>query len=763
MRHFCVLALTAAATLGAGAESLTPARALERLERSSVPAGRLAPGLKPRLVASLPELYVFSHGADGYMVLPADDVAAPLLGYSEAGAFDPAGNPALAYWLESYARQIEYARESGAPVYAGDVARVSRPAIAPMVETRWNQDAPYNDLCPELDGARSVTGCVATAMAQVMRFHRWPQRGTGTHSYEWTTGGKTLSFDYGATTFDWDGMLPVYGEDATAGQRSAVATLMYAAGVSVDMNYTPQESGAVSRNMGPALLDRFGYDRSLWMPQRDYYGLEEWEDMIYAELAAGRPVLYGGTGSAGGHQFVCDGYSTDGYFHFNWGWGGQSDGYFLLTALDPPSLGIGGGAGGFNYNQSALLNVMKPRDGSQPVWPVYCGGNFTVGGESAALGVEVAFGGGFYNYGFTDIPAGMTLGLKVSDAGGKVSYLEGAVLDKALPAGYGTQGFAVKFPADMPAGSYTVEPAYRLPGGEWQTVRAKLSDNSMFEATVSGSEIRFSAPDAPMLAVSSLAAATPLYWGSPFKLTFTLANEGRLEYYGSVTPVLMVEEGSGVQVIATSSPYPVELAAGGSADAVYEGTFTATSGVPAAGTYLLGLLDTSGRGLVGEPVEVTLNSAPESTSISVTGFRMADESEPMEFAFDVVCDSGYFAGTLTLAVFPATGGRAVAEQASAMQYVEAGQIVAATVSVDLSSLPAGEYMAALFGMGKQVTDAIPFNIKASELSVVEAGAGMHAAAESYYTLDGRLAGTDAGALQPGVYVTSSGRKMLKRR
>lgn len=247
---------------------------------------------------------------------------------------------------------------------------------APLVKTTWNQGAPYNDLCPQKNGQITYTGCVATSTAQVMNYHQWPPQGTGTVSYDWN--GQTLSMDFGATTFAWNDMLDSYptATTGTDAQRQAVATLMKACGYALHMTYGLSEdggSGAYSSDIANVLINNFSYDVTARYVQREFYSPEEWEQMIYDNLADIGPAIYGGHGSLGGHSFICDGYDTDGLFHINWG--GTSDGYFRLSALDPPSLGAGGGAGGFNSQQNATLGIRKPQPGSvRPLPYIVCGG-----------------------------------------------------------------------------------------------------------------------------------------------------------------------------------------------------------------------------------------------------------------------------------------------------------------------------------------------------------------------------------------------------
>lgn len=231
----------------------------------------------------------------------------------------------------------------------------------PLMTTKWNQSPYYNALCP----ANSVTGCVATAMAQIMKYWNYPAKGTGFHSYNHPTYG-TLSANFGGTTYQWSSM-----PNTVNSANNAVATLMYHCGVSVNMDYSPQSSGAYVIQDSPtpqacseyALKTYFGYRSTLQGVQRNNYNQTQWINLLKIELNAGRPVLYAGFGSGGGHAFVCDGYDNNNFFHFNWGWGGSSDGYFQTSALNPGSLGTGGGSGGFNSDQQVVIGIQPPSGG----------------------------------------------------------------------------------------------------------------------------------------------------------------------------------------------------------------------------------------------------------------------------------------------------------------------------------------------------------------------------------------------------------------
>lgn len=329
--------------------------------------------LKP--MGQVSGLYVFSMSDEGgFIIVSNDDRTIPVLGFSDNGKLDLENIPDnMRAWLQGYADEIAWLQQHD---FGWNESRTSSPtrsgmhekeAITPLVTARWSQRTPYNDLCPDYSaGKRAVTGCVATAMAQVMDYHKWPATTT-----EAIPGYKD---DYGVnhdplepTTFDWDLMANSYSGGETSEQNAAVAQLMQYCGYSVEMNYGPS-SGASIFKVAQALKKYFDYNSTTTYITRSFYSNDKWEDIIYHELASNRPVLYGGQSTGGGHAFVCDGYLYDygtDYFHINWGWGGQSDEYYVLSVLDPYSgQGIGGSSskGGFYFGQEAVIGIQKSSD-----------------------------------------------------------------------------------------------------------------------------------------------------------------------------------------------------------------------------------------------------------------------------------------------------------------------------------------------------------------------------------------------------------------
>ena len=345
--------------------------------------------------------YIFNNtNGPGFVMISGDDCAIPILGYS--GTRNCVGGALpdnILSWLGYYDGTIGAAVLNGEEATA-DIAEQwnnlragnlpepqSITAVSPLIATTWDQSEPFNNLCPGTGSNKAVVGCVATAMAQLMKYYNWPTTGTGSYSYYANNGTYNygmLSVNFGSTTYDWNNMLNnyPYTNSGTAAQRNAVATLCYHCGVAVNMNYSPEGSYAyvVTNSNYPnypsaemALKTYFDYSSSLIGRLKTNYSDAQWISMLKSELDNAHPLLYGGNDQSGqsGHAFVCDGYDNSNNFHFNWGWAGWYDGYFALTGLTPGTGGTGGGNYDYSYNQEAIFGAV-PNGGSTPPNPTDC-------------------------------------------------------------------------------------------------------------------------------------------------------------------------------------------------------------------------------------------------------------------------------------------------------------------------------------------------------------------------------------------------------
>ena len=281
--------------------------------------------------------YVFNvDSSNGYVIVSGDDRMPDVLGYSYSGSYNRDSIPDnMKAWLQGYADEYQYL-QSHSDAKAASLTSVTGSTILPMLETHWQQSSPYNAMCPAIQGKSSVTGCVATAMGQVMYYHQWPNKISKVIP-SYTTNTEHINLPgISVTSIDWENILPSYTSGGTEAQIRAVATLMQLTGWSVQMDYGLSASGAYLVNAVNAFKNYFDYKSSLSYIQRNSYSgsQDSWNQKVYDELKNNRLVIYGGVSSKGGHAFVIDGYDKDDYFHVNWGWGGKDDGNFLLTSLN---------------------------------------------------------------------------------------------------------------------------------------------------------------------------------------------------------------------------------------------------------------------------------------------------------------------------------------------------------------------------------------------------------------------------------------------
>ncbi len=338
--------------------------------------------------AGFGNMYVFTTESS-FVLVAADDRVQPILGYSLNGKFDVEGMPDnMRWWLQGYEEQIQNAIDNHLTANAdittawnelkngggGGGRSTIKIIVSPLLTTPWDQNYPYNYFCPTASGGpggHTYTGCVATAMAQVMKYWNYPSTGQGEHTYTHPTYGNQTA-NFGETTYYWDNMPNVINSSSNQTYIDAIATLMYHCGIAVDMNYGSSGSGASSTLVSPALIDYFRYASCASYVSRDTYQDSQWIDFLKSELDEGRPLYYSGSNTNSGHAFVCDGYRSDNYFHFNWGWSGSdgygnNNGYWLIGALNPGSGGSGSGAGTYNQNNAVIAWVEPISELTSPI------------------------------------------------------------------------------------------------------------------------------------------------------------------------------------------------------------------------------------------------------------------------------------------------------------------------------------------------------------------------------------------------------------
>ena len=512
--------------------------------------GQVAPAKNLRSDKTNNAPYYAFNLEQGYVIVSGDDEMTELVGYAENGFFDAENvPPQMQLWLDGYAEYVAAVQSGKAKARKILLSDSPSVVVEPLVTTKWNQDAPFNNFAPEYtddnnNTQRCATGCAATAMAQIMKFHNWPEQGVGHYSYEHQSFG-TISSNFSEHVYDWTNMIDRYNNgEYSSEQADAVALLMKDCGVSLNMNYGPV-SGASIYSYYPAFKNYFRY--SSRTVNRSGCETAEFTKIITDELQEGRPIIYCGTGEDGGHAFVVDGYDTNYFLHVNWGWGGYSDGYFDMNYMDPTGLGIGGGSGAFKWNQGIVL-AHPLKDGVEPYefiqqlcfvpYDDVKGGIFCEQEMPANKGDVVTIllrntanlsGESFFgslNVGvFDDSGALVTMGNEErieNNNGELLEFQSGSLYSVDLPMTLNTAGIA--------DGNYIVRAMSKANGDVWR----KFASTDCLNMTVADGKVYLSAPtpNISMVGIGSYDTAT--YKGFSFNADVTVHNSSSIPVDGSI-------------------------------------------------------------------------------------------------------------------------------------------------------------------------------------------------------------------------------------
>lgn len=512
--------------------------------------GQVAPAKNLRSDKTNNAPYYAFNLEQGYVIVSGDDEMTELVGYAENGFFDAENvPPQMHLWLDGYAEYVAAVQSGKAKARKILLSDSPSVVVEPLVTTKWNQDAPFNNFAPEYtddnnNTQRCATGCAATAMAQIMKFHNWPEQGVGHYSYEHQSFG-TISSNFSEHVYDWTNMIDRYNNgEYSSEQADAVALLMKDCGVSLNMNYGPV-SGASIYSYYPAFKNYFRY--SSRTVNRSGCETAEFTKIITDELQEGRPIIYCGTGEDGGHAFVVDGYDTNYFLHVNWGWGGYSDGYFDMNYMDPTGLGIGGGSGAFKWNQGIVL-ARPLKDGVEPYefiqqlcfvpYDDVKGGIFCEQEMPANKGDVVTIllrntanlsGESFFgslNVGvFDDSGALVTMGNEErieNNNGELLEFQSGSLYSVDIPMTLNTAGIA--------DGNYIVRAMSKADGDVWR----KFASTDCLNMTVADGKVYLSAPtpNISMVGIGSYDTAT--YKGFSFNADVTVHNSSSIPVDGSI-------------------------------------------------------------------------------------------------------------------------------------------------------------------------------------------------------------------------------------
>lgn len=797
---------------------LTPDQALQRARQSGgarvvskAPVAEMQLVYSAKAASGTPAAYVFNNPTAGYVIVGADDVAYPILGYSDEGRIDAENlSPELKWWLEEYGRQIEWAVSNGVKAATGESPAGAESDWAPipaMVKTKWDQTEPYYNQCPKPTGGSQpcVTGCVATSMAQVMKYHNYPQHGEGIVSYSTTIEGanRKLTINLAQKDFDWENMLNLYKKgNYSDTEADAVAYLMKACGFTVNMQYSTTMSGTTGASIAPALKKYFNYDEGVASVQRDLYSSSQWREMMYNNLKNIGPVVINGQASDGGHSFVCDGYDGKGYFHINWGWSGTSDGFYSLDALNPEAQGTGSYTGGYNSRQNAIFGIQPPT--GNPVTPepkrILQYGSTTASVNGSVMTFDVTGGtmlgwtttadklrakiGAIYE------PVDGTSGSRV-DVEGTLGVLDVVELDY-VGQYYGNDRVLplVAIP-QLPDGNYKVTLAcydMDFEGAEWVPVAVAWGNRNYCMLKVEGS--RHTVTNVPMATISMSDASfgSKLYAGKNVLVKAKFTNDSDLELVQGLSPRLC--NAAGYKVFEGESVL-ISLDAGVTEEREWLTRFYDSRGMSASVSketgYKLKFYDSkTDTYFPGIEVDVTMYPSPGTTRTMLTGMKIDNAEEVIEMtvndrhlpyvaqisdlndikaSYSFKVQSGYFDGMVTAGISqmdpddPYDLIPVVDEFYKVMPFTENGETFSDVVTASFPEAEPGEvyfiHFRQTLGSTQSNMGSLPFIMAGSGVGDIEG----NDAVEEYYNMLGVRIG-DPVKGQP--VIVKKGSKVSKR-
>jgi len=624
------------------------------------------------------DFYVFNiASSEGFVMVSADDKVIPVLAYSATSSFDITKiAPAAAAWIDWYKNQIAYVIANDLAPKAGTAEKWSRlsaaepvktaaktTAVAPLLTTLWDQEPYFNAQCPGSGSTKAVTGCVATAMAQVMKFWNWPSAGCGMHSYVDDTYGP-LSANFGNTAYQWTSM-----PNTISGSNAAIATLMYHCGVSVNMHYGTGASGGSGSwpvnyysnfiNCSEyAFKTYFHYKPTIKGMIRfgDYYGstvlldsftTSGWITLLKTELNAGRPFIYtGNDGTSGGHAWVCDGWqAADNFMHFNWGWSGYGpNGYYSVDMVAPPSLGTGGSGGNFNFLQTALIGIQPD------TYPAYTGNvkmkSFINFATSMPLKYNAPFSFKTKILNSNTAAFSGDICAQVYDADNNLAGTIQTYTATTIPAGDSTAllTFSTTGMSSLVSKTYNVRMMYRSTGA---TTWSPVANN--------GSYINYGMIDVKndtgLVLYDTLKVTTglPMHTGSAVTVRTKIANSGMADFGGSVKAKLVN--------VTTGVEYPITTSSGAFIIASTGNTFDLNISALTApvGTYALeishqyngaGSFYTTGSRNYPNPVLVKVAAATDIAATSVIADEVFVYPNPASDKFNVLFNNHNVSGVM---------------------------------------------------------------------------------------------------------------------
>jgi hypothetical protein len=692
---------------------------------TAIKASTATPSPSAATTDSTAYYYVYNVGNNqGFVIVSGDDAARSILGYALQGSFAVNNIPAnVQGWLDMYKAQIQYAMkatsftllDSTAVLKSSNTSPQLTDSVQPLLgNIIWDQDKPYNLFCPYNTTAKAntETGCVATAMAQIMKYYQWPVTGIGSQSYTDSPYG-TLSVDFSKVTYDWGNMQNGYGVTTTGKQDTAVSTLMYDCGVAVKMQYNITANGgssASTSDAGIALINNFGYDSGVQSYDRSLFTESQWENLIQNELKAARPVLYAGNTNVDGHAFVCDGFDSNDLYHINWGWSGLFNGYFQLSALNPDWPGSGGETGGFTQYQQIIAGIQKP---STTAHVTYQLGTYNQGIASSTSTLssistqKLNLSFGFMNFGINNFTGKVGVGL-FKNGVYQQTLSSASISSLGSYSYYGSYPFSNVSLSGLASGNYQIYCIYQpADSTSWSIIKPSIGFANYLNVTISGTTATIQVPStSPVLTLTQpVQLAENAYQNKTGVFNVSVNNSGT-EFYSNVGLYIYSKTNAAYHQYVDTGV--VCIPSGATQNIVFSGTLT----VPPGAYYAVVRSDSTNsysnnsykaiNPVADNAISFNILSTPSSPQLTLNsplaftnGSNIVYNNQPISLTANITNKGGYFDSTLVAFVFPFKGGTSLTTLNPKTIYLDSlgTQTVTVSGSIDLDP---GTYFFGLF-------------------------------------------------------------------
>lgn len=660
IKNFYSILPIAAALIGAGysnASPISPQQAMKRVaefEAQSLNASSEASNLQlisTYKAADTDALYILKSAEGKCIITGANDISAPVIACLDAADFNPEDiSPATKWWLDLYAQEIAAASGAGLSETTPAPKAENRAPIQPMLKTWWDQTAPFNSMCPDYNNARTVTGEVATAMAQAMKYYEYPNVGKGSITYKWQS--QDLTMDFSKYKPQWEQMKDIYNSASTQTEIDAVSEFIKACAYSLKSLFGAA-TFAQPYSWVVALADYWNYAPSTTMGLRLYYTYDQWVAKVYESLSKGCPVLYSGDGPSYSHAFVCDGYKEGDLFHINWGWAGKADGYYRLSALNPAYTGTNGGTGFYNGNQMAVFGMQPDFEGSEwePVACVVDGASMNYAMKDYGnLILNGSIRGAITNYSNRDL-VDVKFGFEIEDEKGNITIAGDLFKPTTVWVGYGINTFSVALSSKLPDGKYKVRPLFALPDANgkyvWRKAQMPVTMAPYWVLEMKGWEGKFlPATSKADLKATDIKLPSPARPGVNFRIDANLTNAGDCEALSNVYALIYDSKGTKV---ATGQKTAVDVLPG---ESINFETIASLPSTAAEGKYTVVLavqspINTAVYTDISAPFEFELQ--PKASEIKLVADKFyvtnANAVNPAAITInlEVTCTEGYYA------------------------------------------------------------------------------------------------------------------------